>query len=50
MGRKLAGIFGILAATLAFGIGATVEAGHSQGQQGSQHVLAESTGPTSIGV
>ncbi|MFI5754887.1 hypothetical protein [Streptomyces sp. NPDC051569] len=49
MGRKLAGLVGIFAAALAFGLGATVEAGHTQGPQAGHHVLAEDKGPTLIG-
>ncbi|MFJ3258197.1 hypothetical protein ACIPK9_35870 [Streptomyces sp. NPDC086771] len=49
MGRKLAGIFGIVAATLAFGIGTAVEAGQSHDSRGIQQVVADDKGPTVIG-
>ncbi|GGV95203.1 hypothetical protein GCM10015535_62120 [Streptomyces gelaticus] len=49
MGRKLAGIFGIAAATLAFGIGTAVEAGQSNDSRSIQQVVADDKGPTVIG-
>ncbi|WP_327233084.1 hypothetical protein OG349_03045 [Streptomyces sp. NBC_01317] len=49
MGRKLAGLFGIIAATLAFGFGTVAEAGHTQGPQSSQQVVADDKGPTITG-
>ncbi|MCM2415393.1 MULTISPECIES: hypothetical protein [unclassified Streptomyces] len=49
MGHKLAGLFGIIAATLAFGIGVTVEAGHSDSPRSTQQVVADDKGPTVIG-
>ncbi|MER5618201.1 hypothetical protein [Streptomyces sp. NPDC002215] len=49
MGRKLAGIFGIVAATLAFGIGTAVEAGQAHDARSIQQVLADDKGPTVIG-
>ncbi|WP_329593929.1 hypothetical protein OG298_35105 [Streptomyces sp. NBC_01005] len=49
MGRKLAGLFGIIAATLAFGIGTVVEAGQSHDARSIQQVLADDKGPTVIG-
>jgi hypothetical protein len=48
MGRKLAGLFGIVAAALAFGLGAAHEAGHSQGWQSVQHLRADVQDPTVI--
>ncbi|MFE7465427.1 hypothetical protein ACFU6R_15185 [Streptomyces sp. NPDC057499] len=48
MGRKLAGIFGIVAATLALGIGAAAESGHSYGSGAAQQVVADDKGPTVI--
>ncbi|MFF1650357.1 hypothetical protein [Streptomyces sp. NPDC058240] len=49
MGRKLAGLFGIIAATLAFGIGTAVEVGQSHDSRGVQQVVADDKGPTIIG-
>ncbi|SFY41350.1 hypothetical protein OH786_04725 [Streptomyces atratus] len=49
MGRKLAGIFGIVAATLAFGIGTAVEAGQSNDFRSIQQVVADDKGPTIVG-
>ncbi|MEU8701473.1 hypothetical protein AB0C61_28210 [Streptomyces sp. NPDC048680] len=49
MGHKLAGLFGIIAATLAFGIGVTVEAGQSHSPRNPQQVVADDKGPTVIG-
>lgn len=49
MGHKLAGLFGIIAATLAFGIGVTVEAGQSHSPRSTQQVVADDKGPTAIG-
>ncbi|MCX4774099.1 hypothetical protein [Streptomyces sp. NBC_01285] len=49
MGHKLAGLFGIIAATLAFGIGVTVEAGQSHSPRSTQQVVADDKGPTVIG-
>lgn len=49
MGRKLAGLIGIVTAVLAFGLTATVEMGHSPVQQDVRHVLAEGKGPTGAG-
>ncbi|MET7699937.1 MULTISPECIES: hypothetical protein [unclassified Streptomyces] len=48
MGRKLAGFIGLVAATLVLGLGGSVEAGVTQIQQGMQHQLADSQGPTSV--
>jgi hypothetical protein len=49
MGRKLAGLIGILVATLAFGLGSTAAAGHSHSTvRHSQQVLAEDQGPTFV--
>ncbi|MEU8627503.1 hypothetical protein [Streptomyces sp. NPDC048669] len=49
MGHKLAGLSGIIAATLAFGIGVTVEAGQSHSPRSTQQVVADDKGPTVIG-
>ncbi|MEV0786656.1 hypothetical protein AB0I52_27595 [Streptomyces sp. NPDC050423] len=49
MGHKLAGLFGIIAATLAFGFGVTVEAGQSHSPRSTQQVVADDKGPTVIG-
>lgn len=46
MGRKLAGLFGIAAATLAFGIGSAVEAGHTHSSPAGHSVQADIQGPT----
>lgn len=49
MGHKLAGLFGIIAATLAFGIGVTAEAGQAHSPRSTQQVVADDKGPTVIG-
>ncbi|MFE2015969.1 hypothetical protein, partial [Streptomyces sp. NPDC059491] len=49
MGRKSAGLVGIVAAALAFGLGATVEAGQAQIQPAGVRVVADDQGPTVIG-
>ncbi|NED87941.1 hypothetical protein G3I76_48650 [Streptomyces sp. SID11233] len=49
MGHKLAGLFGIIAATLAFGIGVTAEAGQTHSPRSTQQVVADDKGPTVIG-
>ncbi|MFF2520957.1 hypothetical protein [Streptomyces liangshanensis] len=48
MGRKLAGLFGIIAATLAFGFGTVTQAAHSQGPRSTQQVVADDKGPTIV--
>lgn len=47
MGRKLAGLFGIVAASLVLGLGTAAGAVHPH-QSAGQRVLAEDKGPTSI--
>ncbi|MFE4863150.1 hypothetical protein [Streptomyces sp. NPDC056670] len=48
MGRKSAGLVGIVAAVLAFGLGATIEAGHPQVRPAGVQVVADDRGPTVI--
>lgn len=48
MGRKSAGLVGIVATVLALGLGASVEAGATQDRQTGLHVVAEDQGPTVI--
>lgn len=47
MGRKLAALFGIVAASLALGLGTAAGTLHPH-QAGGQRVVAEDKGPTSI--
>ncbi|SEN19081.1 hypothetical protein [Actinacidiphila rubida] len=49
MGRKLAGLAGIIVAVLAFGLTATGTAGHAPASSPAHHALAEGKGPTSTG-
>ncbi|CAM5467936.1 hypothetical protein AB0M94_09225 [Streptomyces xanthochromogenes] len=48
MGRKSAGLVGIVAAVLAFGLGATIEAGQPQVHPAGARVVADDRGPTVI--
>ncbi|MFE0525304.1 hypothetical protein [Streptomyces sp. NPDC058954] len=48
MGRKSAGLVGIVAAVLALGLGATIETGHAQGHSAGVRVVADDRGPTVI--
>jgi hypothetical protein len=49
MGRKLAGLIGIITAALVFGLAPGVDAGHGRVKQPERHVMAEGKGPTTIG-
>ncbi|MEU5510781.1 hypothetical protein [Streptomyces fungicidicus] len=49
MGRKLAGLIGIVTAALVFGLAPGVEVGHDQVKRAEPHVMAEGKGPTTIG-
>ncbi|PKW06091.1 hypothetical protein SAMN05428944_6867 [Streptomyces sp. 1222.5] len=48
MGRKSAGLVGIVAAVLTLGLGASIEAGHSQDRPAGARVVADDRGPTVI--
>jgi hypothetical protein len=48
MGRKLAGVFGIVAAVLAFGFGTSVEAGPLNHTAGHHVVVADGQNPTCV--
>jgi hypothetical protein len=46
MGRKLAGLIGIITAALVFGLTPGAEDGHDQVKRPERHVMAEGKGPT----
>jgi hypothetical protein len=48
MGRKLAGMVGILTAVLAFGLTATTATGHAPALSHGHDALAEGKGPTFV--
>ncbi|MER6264893.1 hypothetical protein ABT203_35845 [Streptomyces sp900105245] len=48
MGRKSAGLVGIVAAVLTLGLGVSIEAGHSQDRPAGVRVVADDRGPTVI--
>ncbi|WP_331763803.1 hypothetical protein OH738_40505 (plasmid) [Streptomyces hirsutus] len=49
MGRKLAGLIGIVTAALVFGLVPGAETAHDQVKHAERHVMAEGKGPTTIG-
>lgn len=50
MGRRLAGLIGVITATLALGLASVMELGHSQTHHAGHHAVAEGKGPTIAGV
>ncbi len=50
MGRKQAGLVGVITAALVFGLALEVGTGDSPTQPGGHHAIAEGKGPTSATV
>ncbi|AYC41740.1 hypothetical protein [Streptomyces griseorubiginosus] len=49
MGRKLAGLIGIITAALVFGLVPGAQAGQDKVEHSVMHVMAEGKGPTTVG-